>query len=104
MDEAETLSDHVVILDRGRTIEEGRPAGMIKRHFDTFILQVNDSPPMQALLKEENIPFFSGYGQLTVYSSGGVIDDLTTRITGEELVRRRPNLEDLFIKLTGRSL
>jgi len=104
MDEAETLSDHVVILDHGRVIEEGRPAEMIGRHFGDFILQVGDSLSTRALLRDEGIPFSRGYGQLRVYAGSAVIDDLSARITAEELVRRRPNLEDLFIKLTGRSL
>jgi lipooligosaccharide transport system ATP-binding protein len=104
MDEAETLSDHVIILDRGRVIEEGRPAEMIGRHFGDFILQVGDSPSTEALLREKGVPFSRGYGQLRAYADSAVIDDLSSRITEEELARRRPNLEDLFIKLTGRSL
>jgi lipooligosaccharide transport system ATP-binding protein len=104
MDEAETLSDHVIILDRGRVIEEGRPAEMIARHFGDFILQVGDSPSTQALLREEGILFSRGYGQLRVYADSAVIDDFSSRVTDEELTRRRPNLEDLFLKLTGRSL
>jgi lipooligosaccharide transport system ATP-binding protein len=104
MDEAETLSDHVIILDRGRVIEEGRPAEMIGRHFGDFILQVSDSPSTEALLREKGVPFSRGYGQLRVYADSAVIDDLSSRITEEELARRRPNLEDVFIKLTGRSL
>ncbi len=102
MDEAETLSDHVVILDHGRVIEEGKPAEMIGRHFGTFVLQVAETPRMQSLLEAEKIPFFRGYGRLTVYAGGKIIDGLAARITGEELVRRKPNLEDLFIKLTGK--
>jgi lipooligosaccharide transport system ATP-binding protein len=102
MDEAETLSDHVVILDRGRAIEEGRPSEMIGRHFGPFILQVTETPRMQALLEEEKVPYFRGYGQLTVYADGETMDGLAARVTGGDLVRRKPNLEDLFIKLTGR--
>jgi lipooligosaccharide transport system ATP-binding protein len=104
MDEAETLSDHVVILDEGRVLEEGAPADMMGRHFGKFILQVRESPAARDVLKREGVLFFRGYGQLTVYAGEEVIQRLTNRMTGEEVVRRRPNLEDLFIKLTGRGL
>ena len=103
MDEAETLSDHVILLDGGRIIEEGPPAEMIGRHFGDFILQVDDTPRMQDLLRRSGAPFFSGYGRLTVYAGSEVIEGIRAGITGEEMVLRRPNLEDLFIKLTGRN-
>jgi len=104
MDEAETLSDHVVILDEGRVIEEGAPAEMTGRHFGKFILQVRESAAVQSFLKKEGVSFFRGYGQLTVYAGEEVIERLAAGMAGEEIVRRKPNLEDLFIKLTGRSL
>jgi len=104
MDEAETLSDHVVILDEGRVIEEGAPTDMMGRHFGKFILQVRESAAARDFLKKEGVPFFRGYGQLTVYTGEEVIERLTAGMAGEEVVRRRPNLEDLFIKLTGRGL
>jgi len=104
MDEAETLADHVVILDQGRVIEEGRPAEMIGHHFDDFVVQVPDTPPLRDFLHEKGVLFFHGYGRLTVFGGGEIFDALESRFAGEEMVRRRPNLEDLFIKLTGRSL
>ena len=104
MDEAETLADHVVILDRGLVIEEGRPAEMIGRHFDGFVVQVPDTPPLRDFLHEKGVPFFHGYGRLTVFGGGEIFDSPESLFVGEEMVRRRPNLEDLFIKLTGRSL
>lgn len=104
MDEAETLSDHVVILDEGRVIEEGSPSEMTARHFGKFVFQVRESPAAQDFLKREGVSFFRGYGQLTVYAGEDVIEHLTAGMAGEEIVRRKPNLEDLFIKLTGRGL
>jgi lipooligosaccharide transport system ATP-binding protein len=103
MDEAETLADHVVILDRGRVIEEGRPAEMIGEHFEDFVVQISDTPPLRDFLHERGVSFFRGYGRLTVFGGGEIRDALESRFAGEEMVRRRPNLEDLFIKLTGRS-
>jgi lipooligosaccharide transport system ATP-binding protein len=104
MDEAETLSDHVVILDEGRVIEEGKPREMMERHFGRFILQVGETPAAERLLRSAKVAFFRGYGQLTVYAGEDVIQRLSGAMAEEEIVRRRPNLEDLFIKLTGRGL
>lgn len=104
MDEAETLSDHVIILDEGKAIEEGAPSEMIARHFDGFIFQVDDSPDWEDLFRSREIPFFRGYGQLSAHVGGGTVDDMTAAMAGREFIRRRPNLEDLFVKLTGRAL
>jgi lipooligosaccharide transport system ATP-binding protein len=104
MDEAETLSDHVVILDEGRVIEEGAPAEMTGRHFGRFILQLRESPAAREFLEGEGVSFFRGYGQLTVHAGEDVINRLAQGMSGEEIVRRKPNLEDLFVKLTGRGL
>ena len=65
-------------------------------------MQVPDTPPLRDFLHEKGIPFFHGYGRLTVFGGGEIFEALESRVAGEEMVRRRPNLEDLFVKLTGR--
>lgn len=104
MEEAETLADHVVILDEGEIIEEGDPAGMIRRHFGRWILQVRETGDMVARLKSKGIPYFGGYGWLTIHAEDEAVNPVSLDLGGEAVVRREPNLEDLFIKLTGRGL
>ena len=104
MDEAEVLSDHVVILDHGISIEEGNPRDMIKKHFGSMVLQLKDEDSTRNILDREGISYFGGYGQLTIYADSGTITSVTSLFPDSELVRRRPNLEDLFVKLTGKGL
>jgi lipooligosaccharide transport system ATP-binding protein len=104
MDEAETLADHVVILDEGSIVEEGRPREMIARHFDETIVQVRDSAEAGELLDREGVPYYRGYGRLALWTDAATADRIVGELPGEEFVRRRPNLEDLFIKLTGKQL
>jgi lipooligosaccharide transport system ATP-binding protein len=104
MDEAETLADHVVILDEGRLVEEGSPAAMIARHLGESIVQVRDTGEAEKMLKARNVPFYRGYGRLTLWTDAETAGRIVGELPGEEIIRRPPHLEDLFIKLTGKLL
>lgn len=104
MEEAEALADRVVIMDEGVIIEEGDPPGMIGRHFGRWILQVRETEEMVKRLESSGIAFFRGYGRLTIHEEDEAVNFLSLGKDDEAIVRRKPNLEDLFIKLTGRSL
>ncbi len=104
MDEAETLADRVTIMHQGRAIAEGSPAELLNRHLGELVLQVTDTPGTEKTLHALGVPFFKGYGKLSVWTESATADRVIAALPGQELTRRRPNLEDLFIKLTGRSL
>lgn len=104
MDEAETLADHVVILDEGRLVEEGAPAALIARHLGESIVQVRDTAEAESILKARKVPFYRGYGRLTLWTDAKTAGRIVGELPGVELVRRPPHLEDLFIKLTGKRL
>jgi len=104
MEEAEALANHVVILDEGEIIEEGDPAGMIRRHFGKWILQVRETEDMVARLKSGGVPYFGGYGWLIIHAEDEAVNPVSLGLGEEAVVRREPNLEDLFIKLTGKGL
>jgi ABC-2 type transport system ATP-binding protein len=113
MEEAERLCDRVAIVERGRVIDVGTPAGLVRKH----------CPEQTVALVTEDL--FAGQGfadipgvdtvdvQETRYTIRGRGDDFVTdviqclsehRIKVTEFRTEMPNLEDVFLKLTGHSI
>ncbi len=104
MDEAERLCDRVGIVDRGRIVAEGPPLDLIARHVPRDVVEVRaeDGPPV--------LPSWPGVrverSQDTVYlyaDDAGPLVPLVAR-DGRSVLRRRSNLEDVFLTLTGRDM
>lgn len=114
MEEAEALCDRVAIMDGGRIIAEGPPARLVDEHFDETPIEVpaggaeldgapGGVPGVERLQREG--------GALTLYSSdtGATLTALTAMATAgrtsiDGLHVRRPTLEDVFLRLTGRRI
>ncbi len=111
MDEAEQLCDRLVVMDKGSIMAEGSPAQLIKDYSTKEVLEVRFG-------SERNAGMANDLGQLCER-----IEELPDRILmytedGEELLERvykkgfhpktslvrRSSLEDVFLRLTGRSL
>ncbi|MEW6099966.1 MAG: ATP-binding cassette domain-containing protein [Pseudomonadota bacterium] len=107
MDEAERLCDRLLVLDHGRKIAEGRPRDLIAEHLEGDVIEVYGDGARE---------LGGRYGDLAerVESSGETVffylrdpQPLLQRLAGEHGVRylhRPANLEDLFLKLTGRQI
>ena len=112
MDEAEQLCDRLVIMDEGRIVAEGSPRQLIERHSTREVVELRFAVPEQ---QDAALPHLDGVGdrvepvadRVLVYTAHG--DDTVARI-GEAGVHpdsvlvRRSSLEDVFLRLTGRSL
>ncbi|MFM9877049.1 MAG: ABC transporter ATP-binding protein [Rhodoglobus sp.] len=111
MDEAEQLCDRLVVVDKGAIMAEGSPATLIRQHSSREVLEVRFGSERNATAAQE----LSGIGdrlevlpdRILIYASSGeeALVELTRR--GLEPITslvRRSSLEDVFLKLTGRSL
>lgn len=111
MDEAEQLCDRLVVVDRGRIVAEGSPASLIRQYSTREVLEVRfgSSRNQQAALamagigdRQETLP-----DRILVYADDGehalqaVLDRGLEPVTS---LVRRSSLEDVFLRLTGRSL
>lgn len=114
MEEAEVLCDRVAIMDGGRIIAEGPPARLVDEHFDETAIELPaggvefDGVPVSVAGVERLQREGDG---LTLYSSdsGATLSALTAmaaagRIDIDGLHVRRPTLEDVFLRLTGRHI
>jgi ABC-2 type transport system ATP-binding protein len=113
MEEAERLCDRVAIIDRGRIIDIDTPESLVKRHCPerTVLLATDDGSAAEhfrAIPRVEAITFNGS--QFTIRGSG---EDLVTQVIhclSENRMRVTdfrtilPNLEDVFLKLTGHSI
>ena len=106
MAEAEILCDVIAIVDRGRIIAQGTPAALLREHFAAVLLELPraDFPsaaralPLQIIESEERIEITTDDLDATLRTLLGA--DVPLR----NLRIRAPNLEDLFLELTGREL
>ncbi len=110
MDEAERLCDTLIVIDHGRKIAEGSPRQLIAEQIEPQVVEVFDEAHGQ--LAE----FVEKHRQLAerVETSGETAffycrepRELLARLAdadGLRYVHRASNLEDVFIKLTGREL
>ncbi len=105
MDEAESLCDEILIVDKGKIIQQGTPKAMLKEHFSGVIalLPIN----VQEKINRANIPYSVIKQQIEIESENieqTIKQLLESEVSLEGLQVRSPNLEDLFIKLTGHKL
>ena len=113
MEEAERLCDRVAIVERGRVIDIGTPAGLVRKHCqnEAVVLETTDA---SASHRFESIPGVESVtwqnNQCTIRGRGGdlvrhVIPCLAEhRIQVTNFKTELPNLEDVFLTLTGHSI
>jgi lipooligosaccharide transport system ATP-binding protein len=109
MDEAERLCHRLLVIDHGKKIAEGKPRELIAQHLESDVVEVY------------------GVGALALQAQAGVMQHAArVEVSGETLflysrqaapllaalqafpllrtLHRPANLEDLFLKLTGRQI
>ena len=113
MDEAEQLCDRLVIMDRGVIVDRGAPSELIERHCPREVVEVRyaaraDQEAMAAQLASDGTWVESLADRLLVYTDHG--DDMASALHGSPIATptsvliRRAGLEDVFLKITGRTL
>ncbi|MBM3354966.1 MAG: ATP-binding cassette domain-containing protein [Betaproteobacteria bacterium] len=107
MQEAERLCSRVAIMDRGRIIVEGPPRALIASHIEPQVLEVHGPGVEQWMARARALaPRVERAGQTVFCYAQNVEGAIASLADQDELVylHRPANLEDLFLKLTGRDL
>jgi lipooligosaccharide transport system ATP-binding protein len=111
MDEAEQLCDRLVVVDKGTIMAEGSPASLIREYSSREVLEVRFGSEKNAVVAEQ----LGGIGErievlpdrILVYSDDGEAELVRIADRGLHPITslvRRSSLEDVFLRLTGRSL
>jgi ABC-2 type transport system ATP-binding protein len=106
MEEAELLCDEIAIMDRGRVIAQGTPRALLREHFDEVLLELpRQELPAAALELSTKVIEASDRIEITTNDLDGTLRKLMdAHIPLKDLRIRPPNLEDLFLELTGKEL
>ena len=111
MDEAEQLCDRLVVMDGGLIVAEGSPRELIGQYSTREVLELRFTPQAQPGWREtlsdladrvEELP-----DRLLLYASDGEAALAAVHRRGVQptsTLVRRSTLEDVFLRLTGRSL
>ncbi len=109
MDEAERLCTRLLVLDHGRTLAEGAPRALIAQHLERDVVEVygagalalQHDAALRALAARVEVSgetvFFYTQDAAPLLQALGALGHLRT-------LHRPANLEDLFLKLTGRQI
>jgi lipooligosaccharide transport system ATP-binding protein len=107
MDEAERLCDRLVVLDHGRKIAEGTPRGLIAEHLEKDVVEVYGDGARAAADRLGRLAGRVETSGDTVFFYLHESRALLEALADDHSVRtlhRPANLEDLFLKLTGRQI
>lgn len=109
MDEAEELCEEIGIIDHGTLIANGTPQELLRKHCQSIILElplfVEHEKKLAALTQEHQIVHDDSGIFIHTSNLNQVIKqlmDLKVDLNGLQV--RQGNLEDLFLKLTGKGL
>jgi lipooligosaccharide transport system ATP-binding protein len=111
MDEAEQLCDRLIVMDKGQIMAEGSPAELIKQYSSKEVVEVRFGADRNEIFAKE----LEGMGdrievlpdRILIYTEQGeallakIIESGKNPITS---LVRRSSLEDVFLRLTGRTL
>jgi ABC-2 type transport system ATP-binding protein len=113
MEEAERLCDRVAIIEHGRIIDIDKPENLVKRHCPerTVVLATDNAiaekcfraiPGVETVIREDSRFTIRGRGDDLVTEVIHCLSENGIRVADFRTIL--PNLEDVFLKLTGRSI
>ncbi|NQT25724.1 ATP-binding cassette domain-containing protein [candidate division KSB1 bacterium] len=108
MEEAFQLCDTILIMDKGRKIMEGSPQSLVKDNIESYVLEIHSDEATKAVLKigdVDDIRLDRTHERPFLYSQDlETLQKYARQLGKGGYYIRQSNLEDLFLKLTGRAL
>ena len=113
MEEAEYLADHIAIIHKGKIIAEGTLEDLIRKYWKGSILHLKNcnNPKTINILKEKGYDAFkeeNGDLAINIEYKDKILEILSILryecIDYDSIEIRRPNLEEIFLHLTGAKL
>jgi len=108
MEEAFQLCDRIIIMDCGKIIEEGKPQNLVKKHVGEEVLEFTYNEKILHLLRQKfqdiRVEIVGERVHVFTNQPRGVFPKILKEFRFGEALIRDANLEDVFLKLTGRRL
>ena len=110
MDEAERLCDRLLVIDHGKKIAEGKPRDLIAQHLEPDVVELYGHGALDLAAANSPLRQYSARVEVsgeTVFFYTAKAEPLLVALQAWPHIRslhRPANLEDLFLKLTGRQI
>jgi lipooligosaccharide transport system ATP-binding protein len=108
MEEAYQISDVLMIMDKGRKVVEGSPRGLLDNQVEPHVLELNDLNLLEQFetkLNGTDVRREESTQRVVFYShDAGALERAADSIPRGAYIMRNSNLEDLFLRVTGRHL
>jgi len=108
MEEAFQICDTVLIMDQGRKVMEDNPVRLLEENIERYVLEVPDGQGEHGASRDcpaEGVRLDYAQGMRRFYSDEiDRLKELADTLQGEPYYLRQANLEDVFLKATGRGL
>jgi len=107
MDEASTLCDRVIMMDRGNILLDGTPGNLISESVGHEVVEIwNIIPGVRAFIENQEWTREEIRGRVYLYGAESRIihDAISCRFPTQNRLIRRTTLEDVFLKYAGRTL
>ena len=108
MDEAAYLCDRLIVMDLGNILAEGTPLDLIRVHAGEQVVQVQlpswQRAPLEEELEAQGLDYEGAGESVLVFGDADQLSKAETVWDGHHVLRRPANLEDVFLRLTGRGL
>lgn len=109
MEEAFQICDRIIIMDKGRKVLEGKPRELLANNLERFVMEIygvsKDNNVCATILENAGIRY--EYNNDTLFAFCNDSEKLSgfgQTLKDSDYYIRHSNLEDLFLKVTGRSL
>lgn len=105
MEEAYQICDRIIIMDQGRKILQGNPRELLPAHLEKYVMEIYGTNHNQPGISGEGIRLEFYQDTWFVYSQEAErLSALAETLHINDYHIRQANLEDLFLKVTGRGL
>jgi len=106
MEEAYQICDRIIIMHNGQKVLEGQPAKLIRENMENYVLEIYGDSMKKVENHTSSVRVENTENRTLMYSNN--IQELeglcNETCTAGEFFLRQTNLEDLFLKTTGRNL
>ncbi len=109
MDEAAYLCDRLVIMNQGKILAEGKPEELVQKYVGEEVvelkgIQASDAETVSGRFKDKyHLEHFGDSLYIFTQDGKSILSSLA-EIKADKIIHRDADLEDVFLKLTGRSL
>lgn len=108
MEEAFAICDAVLIMHKGSKVMQGQPHDLLEKHIEKYVLELHDDAALQGIFDNalpEHTRIDRSEEITRLFSNNeDYLRTLASSLEGGHYYLRQANLEDVFLKATGRAL